>query len=44
ALLAAYGRDASTMEALVQVLLGETTAPGALPTPVGEFPIGAGCS
>jgi len=43
ALLAAYGRDASTMEALVQVLLGETTAPGALPTPVGEFPIGAGC-
>lgn len=43
ALLATYGSDASTMEALVQVLLGETTAPGALPTPVGEFPIGSGC-
>lgn len=43
ALLAAYGRDAATMEAVVQVLLGETTAPGALPTPVGEFPIGSGC-
>lgn len=43
ALIAAYGRDASTMEALVQVLLGETTAPGLLPTPVGDYPIGAGC-
>lgn len=44
ALIAAYGRDRATMDALVQVLLGEATAPGALPTPVGEFPIGSGCS
>lgn len=43
ALIAAYGRDPATMEALVQVLLGETTAPGLLPTPVGDYPIGAGC-
>lgn len=43
ALIAAYGRDPATMEALVQVLLGETTAPGALPTPVGDFPVGSGC-
>lgn len=43
ALIAAYGRDSATMEALVQVLLGETTATGALPTPVGDFPIGSGC-
>nr|WP_306270168.1 glycoside hydrolase family 3 N-terminal domain-containing protein [Ornithinimicrobium sp. HY1793] len=43
ALIAAYGRDPATMEALVQVLLGETTAPGALPTPVGDHPIGSGC-
>lgn len=43
ALIAAYGRDAATMEALVQVLLGEQTATGTLPTPVGEYPIGSGC-
>lgn len=43
ALIAAYGRDPATMEALVQVLLGEATATGTLPTPVGEFPVGAGC-
>ena len=43
ALIAAYGRDAATMEALVQVLLGEATAPGTLPTPVGDFPVGSGC-
>lgn len=43
ALIAAYGRDPATMEALVQVLLGEQTAPGVLPTPVGDYPIGAGC-
>lgn len=43
ALIAAYGRDPATMEALVQVLLGESAAPGRLPTPVGDYPIGAGC-
>lgn len=44
ALIAAYGRDPATMEALVQVLLGESPAPGTLPTQVGDYPIGAGCS
>lgn len=44
ALIAAYGRDPATMKALVQVLLGETTAPGALPVVVGDFPVGSGCS
>lgn len=44
ALIAAYGRDPATMEALVSVLLGEETAPGTLPTPVGDYPIGAGCT
>lgn len=43
ALIAAYGRDPATMEALVQVLLGEATAPGRLSTPVGDYPVGAGC-
>lgn len=44
ALIAAYGRDPATMEALVRVLLGEETAQGRLPTPVGDYPIGAGCT
>ena len=43
ALVAAFGRDSATMEALVQVLLGEAMAPGALPTPVGDYPLGSGC-
>ncbi|MCK0111132.1 beta-N-acetylhexosaminidase [Ornithinimicrobium sp. F0845] len=43
ALIAAYGRDPATMEALVQVLLGEAEATGTLSTPVGDFAIGAGC-
>lgn len=43
ALVAAFGRDPATMEALVQVLLGEAMAPGALPTPVGDYPVGSGC-
>lgn len=43
ALIAAYGRDPATMEALVQVLLGDVTAPGSLSTPVGDYPVGAGC-
>lgn len=43
ALIAAYGRDPATMEALVQVLLGESPALGTLPTQVGDDPIGSGC-
>lgn len=43
ALLAAYGRDGATFEALVQVLLGEAGAPGRLPVAVGEHPVGSGC-
>ncbi|HLS45521.1 MAG TPA: glycoside hydrolase family 3 N-terminal domain-containing protein [Ornithinicoccus sp.] len=43
ALVAAFGRDSATMEALVQVLLGEAMAPGALPTSVGDYPVGSGC-
>lgn len=43
ALLAAYGRDRATLEALVQVLRGEREAGGRLPVPVGEHPVGTGC-
>ncbi len=43
ALIAAYGSDPATMEALVHVLIGDQTAPGQLPVAVGEFPVGAGC-
>jgi beta-N-acetylhexosaminidase len=43
ALIAAFGRDPATMEALVQVLLGEARAPGALPVAVGDYPVGSGC-
>ncbi|WP_109473173.1 glycoside hydrolase family 3 protein [Ornithinimicrobium cavernae] len=43
ALVAAYGRDPATMEALVRVLLGEVEAPGVLPTAVGDHPVGSGC-
>lgn len=44
ALIAAYGQDAATMEALVPVLTGEVTAPGRLPVAVGtDHPIGSGC-
>lgn len=43
ALIAAFGRDPATMEALVPVLLGQVSAPGTLPTPVGDYQIGDGC-
>lgn len=43
ALLAAYGRDRATFEALVQVLLGEREAGGHLPVSVGGHPLGSGC-
>lgn len=43
ALLAAYGRDRATFQALVAVLQGEQEAGGALPVVVGEHPVGTGC-
>lgn len=41
--IAAYGRDAGTMDALVAVLQGRQAAPGALPVAVGPYPVGTGC-
>lgn len=43
ALLAAYGQDRATMQALVEVLVGSAPAQGSLPVPVGDWPVGSGC-
>src|SRR5690606_22184470 len=41
--IAAYGPGPATMRALVVVRHGDVTAPGSLSTPVGDYPVGAGC-
>lgn len=41
--IAAYGRTPATFAALLPILLGQVTAQGSLPTPVGSIRMGAGC-
>ncbi|WP_168582168.1 glycoside hydrolase family 3 protein [Gephyromycinifex aptenodytis] len=41
--IAAYGRTPATFTAVVDVLLGRSRAPGALPVAVGSVQAGAGC-
>lgn len=43
ALLAAFGRDRATFEAVVAVLQGQQPATGRLPVAVGAYAVGAGC-
>ncbi|WP_098456472.1 glycoside hydrolase family 3 N-terminal domain-containing protein [Sanguibacter antarcticus] len=41
--IAAYGRDAGTLDTLVAVLRGHQPALGHLPVAVGAYPVGTGC-